>query len=321
MNIFVTTVFVSATLLVAEPATPASTCAPSDLRCTGDAYAKAARVAATDEERTRFALAAGRAYLGLFRETAKVGDLCRARQLIRQGLAQPGEHLRERLAKSATEIQAEMSRLGTTCRTPRRKSEATAPAPSTPDRDTEPLMTVVADRQAAPQPVPESTSAAPASNAPGASPPDGPPPPLPVSTAPVMRVPTAPSVADRLLGPRSPGRGLLVAGGLFMVPATLAGGLTAFAAIQLDRSTLAHNQLAAEAHSVGYTAPDVAAERRELAAEVDHWRRAVVGFSIATGVLTGAAVALIATGVAKRRTGRRLALSPALPGLLLNARF
>ena len=62
-------------------------------------------------------------------------------------------------------------------------------------------------------------------------------------------------------------------------------------------------------------------DSQELTAEAAHWRRFMVGASIAGAALGGTAVALITAGVVKRRRAARLAVSLGFRGLLLRARF
>ena len=117
------------------------------------------------------------------------------------------------------------------------------------------------------------------------------------------------------------GRGLLITGGLSLATASVLGGATAYAALRVERARADHDGLAAASNAQGYTPPDVGDMRRDLEAEALHWRRVMLGSSIATGVVTGVAVALVTAGVVKRRRSERLALQPVLPGLLLTARF
>ena len=142
--------------------------------------------------------------------------------------------------------------------------------------------------------------------------------------APTAREPTAPTTRRVDGGQPSAGhtgRGLLISGGLSLAAASVLGGATAYAALRVERARGEHEGLAAATNAQGYTPPDVGDMRRDLEAEALHWRRVMLGTSIATGVVTGVAVALVTAGVVKRRRSQRLALQPVLPGLLLTARF
>lgn len=119
-----------------------------------------------------------------------------------------------------------------------------------------------------------------------------------------------------------PGRGLLIAGGLSLVPASVLAGLAAYSAVRVERLASTYGGLAETATGQGYTDPDVDMMRRDLEQDGPHWRRVRIGTSIAAGLVTGAAVALITAGAVKRRRSlERLTLHPLVPGLLMTARF
>lgn len=134
------------------------------------------------------------------------------------------------------------------------------------------------------------------------------------SSAPGQRSP------DRPPGTR-PGRGLLIGGGVALTSACAFGALALGAMIQRDHLATQHDALASNANHDGFTTPDDDLARGQLAPEVTRWHRLMVGASISSGVLAGAAVALISTGAAKRWHSWRLAVRPAPGGILLNARF
>lgn len=294
-------------------------CAPSDLACTAREQVREAKRTTDPRERAQAFLTAARAHLALYRKTGKVAELCAARRLV------PHRHtsdLGDLPRTTRAEIEAELARLQHHC-TPPRPSPSSAPQPLGPPE------------------LPSSGDAASPAGPVGAASPDAealldverrpneviPPaaakgPEAP--TAPAVREPNAPITRPVDGGQPSaehPGRGLLITGGLSLAAASVLGGATAYAALRVERARGEHEGLAAAANAQGYTPPDVDGMRRDLEAEALHWRRVMLGTSIATGVVTGVAVALVTAGVVKRRRSHRLALQPVLPGLLLTARF
>lgn len=294
-------------------------CAPSDLACTAREQVLEAKRTTDPRERAQAFLTAARAHLALYRKTGDVAELCAARRLV------PHRHtsdLGDLPRATRADIEAELARLRHHC-TPPRSSSSSAPQPSGP-----------------PTPPPSGAAASPESPVGTASPeaealldverrPNEVMPPVAARgpeapVAPIAREPAAPTTRPVDGGQPSAGhrgRGLLITGGLSLAAASVLGGATAYAALRVERARGEHEGLAAAANAQGYTPPDVGDMRRDLEAEALHWRRVVLGTSIATGIVTGAAVALITAGAVKRRRSQRFALQPVLPGLLLTARF
>ena len=292
-------------------------CAPSDLACTAREQVLEAKRTTDPRERAQAFLTAARAHLALYRKTGDVAELCAARRLV------PHRHtsdLGDLPQTTRTEIEAELARLRHFC-TPPRPSSSSAPQPSGPPTasgaaaspespvgasspETEPLLDVEVRPS---EVVPPVTARGPET-----------------PTVPPARQPNAPLTRPVDGGQPSAehtGGVLLITGGLSLAAASVLGGATAYAALRVERARGEHEGLAAAANAQGYTPPDVGDMRRDLEAEALHWRRVVLGTSIATGVVTGISVALVTAGVVKRRRSQRLALQPAFPGLLLTARF
>ena len=286
-------------------------CAPSDLACTASEQVREAKRTTDPRERAQAFLTAARAHLALYRKTGDVAELCAARRLV------PHRHtsdLGDVPRATRADIEAELARLRHHC-TPPRPSSSSAPQPSGP-----------------PTPPPSGDTASPEGPVVTASPEaeallDVERRPNEVAHPVAARRPEAPAApTTRPVDGGQPsadhrGRGLLITGGLSLAAASVLGGATAYAALRVERARGEHEGLAAAADAQGYTSPDVGDMRRDLEAEALHWRRVMLGTSIATGVVTGVAVALVTAGVVKRRRSQRFALQPAFPGLLLTARF
>ena len=284
-------------------------CAPSDLACTAREQVLEAKRTTDPRERAQAFLTAARAHLALYRKTGDVAELCAARRLV------PHRHtsdLGDLPQTTRTEIEAELARLRHFC-TPPRPSSSSAPQPSGP-------------------PTASGAAASPESPVGTASPeaealldverrPNEVMPPVAARGPEAPAAPTTRPVDGGQPSADHRGRGLLITGGLSLAAASVLGGATAYAALRVERARGEHEGLAAAANAQGYTPPDVGDMRRDLEAEALHWRRVVLGTSIATGVVTGISVALVTAGVVKRRRSQRLALQPAFPGLLLTARF
>ena len=294
-------------------------CAPSDLACTAREQVREAKRTTDPRERAQAFLTAARAHLALYRKTGDVAELCAARRLV------PHRHtsdLGDLPRATRADIEAELARLRHHC-TPPRPSSSSAPQPIGPPtppsgeaasaespvgaslREEEPLLDV--ERRPS-KVLPSVTARAPV---------------VPI-VPPLAREPAA--LRTRPVDGGQPraghtSRGLLITGGLSLAAASVLGGATAYAALRVERARGEHEGLAAAANAQGYTPPDVGDMRRDLEAEALHWRRVMLGTSVATGVVTGVAVALVTAGVVKRRRSQRLALQPVLPGLLLTARF
>lgn len=310
------------------------TCAPSDLACTARDKAREAREATDPEERAQARLTAARAHLALYRKTGARADLCAARRLV-HGVPRRTKDLGELPQKTRTEVEAELAKLGHDCSVRRPPRPPAAPTATTPPS---PLESSAAALPAAALPtIPEVGSPIPVET--GVSPSDGeallevkPPPvdavrsrgpegPKGSTASPDPEAPTV-SLDGRRPSSTRPGRGLLIAGGISLGAASVLGGVAAYAALRVDTAMTRHDGLAAEANGQGYTSPDVGVMRRDLEADAPYWRRVMIGTAITSGVLTGAAVALLTVSAVKRRqTPARLALHPILPGLLLTARF
>lgn len=308
------------------------TCAPSDLACTAREKAREAREATDPEERAHARLTAARAHLALYRKTGARADLCAARRLV-HGVPRRTKDLGELPQKTRTEVEAELAKLKHDCSVRHPPGSPAAPTATTPS----PLESSAAALPAAALPTtPEVGSPIPVETV---SPSDGeallevkPPPvdavrsrgregPKGSTASPDPEAPTV-SLDGRQPSLTRPGRGLLIAGGISLGAASVLGGVAAYAALRVDTAMTRHDGLAAEANGQGYTSPDVGVMRRDLEADAPYWRRVMIGTAITSGVLTGAAVALLTVGAVKRRqTPARLALHPILPGLLLIARF
>lgn len=330
-----------ALLLVAPPSPPR--CAPDDLACTAEASVREANDTKDPRTRAEALLTAARAYLLLYRREAKQAHLCTAeRTLARVPRAQPpelGKYLRDLRA----EIAKEQVGLGLTCKSgspgqvsPKvarkaglsSKTPPPSPAPLT-DEPNDALAAVsppVADVSRPAQEtdlleidarnLPKLRAAAPAPE--GAALTTGP---AAMPAAPALTAAPPLHLSDRPLAPR-PGRGLLIGGGVVLTSASLFGALAVGAMTQRDHLVTRHDEIVSNATHDGYTTPDDDLAREQLALEAMRWHRLMVGASISSGVLTVAAVALISTGATKRwRLSRRLAVRPALTGVLLNARF
>lgn len=309
-------------------------CAGSDLACTARESMREARDATDPRDRAEALLTAARAHLGLYRKTDDRAELCNAWRLTPR---KHTEHLGDVPQTTRAEIKAELARLRHDCKsrsqrpTPTQTAIAppstsepaatTAPAaPSGTSASGEPLEAIVAspaddsrgeeligiDRHPTRSVRPAERQAA-AAEATPARPRTAPPAPLVRDDGPTLA---------------RPGRGLLIAGGLSLVPASVLAGLAAYSAVRVERLASTYDGLAETATDQGYTTPGVDMMRRNLEEDGPHWRRVRIGTSIAAGLITGAAVALITAGAVKRRRSlERLTLHPLLPGLLMTARF
>lgn len=305
------------TLLLHVVAAPA--CEPTDLACTARDSALEARRAADPLDRAVAHVTAARANLGLYRETGDPARLCDAQRHLDQVPRARASELGDLPRETRREVAGELSRRGHVCSPRPRRSQAVAPVapPTAPEpRPTAPseaaasdLLDVEVSRPPASGPPASATKSL--GQAPTAVHVQGPTP------APVLRG------ADAASRQQPSGRRLLIAGGVVLASGALAGGLTAVAAIRRDDAQRRHDTLAAEASVLGYTAPDVDAQRQALAADARHWRSVVISTAVAAGVATATAVALLtaAGAVKSRRASSRIAVSPLLPGVLLTARF
>ena len=304
------------TLLLHVTASPA--CAPADLACTARDSALEARRATDPLDRAVAHVTAARANLGLYRETGDLARLCDAQRHLDQVPRARASELGDLPRETRQDVAGELSRRGHVCSPRPRRSQTVAPVtpPTAPEpRPTAPsevaapdLLDVAVSRPPALGPPASATNSL--GQAPIAVHVQGPTP------APVLRG------ADATSRQQLSGRRLRIAGGVVLASGALAGGLTAVAAIRRDDAQRTHDTLAAEANVLGYTAPDVDAQRQALAADAQHWRSVVIGTAVATGVVTATAVALLTAGAVKaRRASSRIAVSPLLPGVLLTARF
>lgn len=306
------------TLLLHVAAAPA--CEPTDLACTARDSALEARRATDPLDRAVAHVTAARANLGLYRETGDLSRLCDAQRHLDHVPRARASELGDLPRETRQEVAGELSRRGHACSPRPRRSQAVAPEtpPTTPASGPRPA----ALSEVAASDLLDVAVSRPPAFGPPASAVDSP------GQAPIAVHVHGPTPAPALRGSdaasrqQPSGRGLLIAGGVVLASGALAGSLTAVAAIRRDDAQQRHDALAAEASVLGYTAPDVDAQRQGLAADAQHWRSVVIGTAVAAGVATATAVALLTAGAVKaRRASSRIAVSPLLPGVLLTARF
>lgn len=310
-------------------------CAGSDLACTARDSLREAKSATDPRDRAEALLTAARAHLGLYRKTDDRAELCSAWRLIPR---KHTEHLGDVPRTTRAEVKAELARLGHDCR-PRSQRPTSTPTAIAPPSASEPAATTTApaapsDTSASSEPL-QVIVASPADDRRGdeligierhptrsVRPAEGQVAAVVAIPARLRNAPTAPSPRGDRPALARPGRGLLIAGGLSLVPASVLVGLAAYSAVRVERLASTYGGLAETATGQGYTDPDADMMRRDLEQDGPHWRRVRIGTSIAAGLVTSAAVALITAGAVKRRRSlERLTLHPLLPGLLMTARF
>lgn len=116
--------------ITASPPIDPSSCAASDLRCTGRANTEAAQLATTTEQKVKHLYRAHRAYLALADEgSQQAQDLCRARELIKQARDLPATPIHARVVASEAETEAKFKAAGIEC--PRRRDGRFKPARTT----------------------------------------------------------------------------------------------------------------------------------------------------------------------------------------------
>lgn len=301
----------AASITTSAPIDPSS-CAASDLRCTGRANTEAAQLATSTEQKVRHLYRAHRAYLALADEgSQQVQDLCRARELIKQARDLPATAIHARVVASEAATEAKFKAAGITCpqrRDGRLKPARAAMATTTSPAEPPPLLPIVPKQAMASGDVETPT--------PGTSPD---PRSVTPSSSPATRlpdpVPTPASSTRREWSPRAfAGLGTMVLGAGLV--AGMAGSL---------RGRRAANDVILDVDR------QVEADNRELTADeatkVDQanlrWQRlsvvAVVAGTVgAAALLTGAV--LMATGL-RRRVNVSPWGGPTSAGLLLSGRF
>ena len=318
--------FAALTTALAPPP-PSAACAPSDLRCLGEAHVQEAQQA-EPSARAQYLAAASSAYIGLFRETGDWRHLCTAETLAVQGLALGP--LRAVLTRYRDEARAELSRLQAVC------PPASSPRSGAPTRPKAPTTARTRPKPPAP---PSPNDLATSETAPGtpAVPPTTlePTPPAARSTAISPPRPSALLLADAptpqpdpLLPVRAqprnrsrPGLGLLVAGGLSFGAALALGGIAGHAATRRNDLVRTGDALHHEATAQGYTDPTTAAAWPEMEAAAQRWHRALLGTAITGGLLGAVSIALLTAGAHRRHSVRNVAARPSLGGVLFLARF
>ena len=308
------------------PLPPSAACAPSDLRCLGEAHVQEAQQAEPGA-RTQHLAAASSAYIGLFRETGDSRHLCTAETLAVQGLALGS--LSAVLTRYRDEARAELSRLQAVCPpassprsgTPMRpKAPTTArtrPRPTAPLSPDNPTTSETADAPVVPPTTLEPTP--PAARSTAISPPR--PSALLLADAPTPQPDPLLPVRAQPRNPSRPGLGLLVAGSLSFGAALALGGIAGHAATRRNDLVRTGDALHHEATAQGYTDPTTAAAWPEMEAAAQRWHRALLGTAITGGLLGAVSIALLTAGAHRRHSVRNVAARPSLGGVLFLARF
>lgn len=292
------------TALAPEP------CAGNDLACIARDSVREASAATDPRDRAEALLTAARAHLGLYRKTDERAELCKALRLIP---SKHTEHLGEVPRDTRAQVRAELARLGHDCKRPTQSSTAVSSAVASSAVAEDPLIDVGRHHTGAARPAAEGrvdSLGAVESGRPRGPTTQGPDP----APAPTPRRRDRGAVAH-------PGRGLLIAGGLSLVSASVLGGVAAYAAVRVDQTASTYGGLAETATGQGYTTPDADLLRRDLEMDGPRWQQVRVGTSVAAALFAGAAVALLTARAVKRRRSERLTLRPVLSGLLMTARF
>jgi hypothetical protein len=308
-----------ALVLAAQDVTP-EICADDDNACNARRYERRAKNAAKPRDRALHLHNAHLSFRDLYDETRAARDLCEARRTFDASVSVPGQPESQRAsfeaerAKLEERERAAAIRCNVTKRAPRPRplvAGAVAPTPAP---------------EAAPPPVADKLSAEPAPSpvAPPAS--SDPPPPL-LAASPAPRPEAAPPEDPLLPVRRSsvaadarPGRSLVIAGGATLAVGLGLAGAAGYTGSLMVDARRAQWELLASVD--GYAndqqlAEDAALHRRD---------RTMRAATLALG-LTGSAtmiVGAVLVGVGARRMTRtpsRMALLPALGGLVFRARF
>jgi hypothetical protein len=309
-------------LSLAAPAVDPSTCAAEDLRCSAPAFAAAARRAVSDVERVEYLYFATRAYLALAEKSsvasASSRDLCKAKQLIDQAVKLPATELRGRVVESRRVTLSRLTAQQVQCKRPKEgkkhdapivaladaepPTELLAPTPDLDARSTSPETTVAA-HDLTQRPSPDATS----------------------NMSPMRPVGDGADAAPgesrgkqgALLQP-SPGRRLLISGGVSLAAGLTLTGVAAYTGTQ-----------ALGARREGHESTELEGTTENLMrneALEDEYRR-LGPVAIATGIAGGAAVVagIVMLCVGARRKARAAdsepMLMPVRTGLLFTVRF
>ena len=323
-------------LSMAAPAGAPAACAADDLHCSAPAFAAKARRAESDVERVEYLYFANRAYLALAEQPPKghvpSRDLCQAKQLIEQALALPATQLRGRVVESRRETLARLTEHKVRCKKSKQGKQEDPPVALADGArtDADPPAKLLAST---PVPSPE-TSASPSVEEPETA---APPPaqvavqgrtqrPAPETSAPPIGPVDTP--AERTLSEslarwevppgRSPGRRLLISGGVSLAAGLALTGVAAYTGAQaLGARRTGHESMKLEATSENLM--------RNMGLEDEYRRLGPV--AIVTGVAGGAAVvaAIVMLCVGARRKARAAdsepILMPVRTGLLFTAHF
>lgn len=308
-------------LSLAAPAVDPSTCAAEDLRCSAPAFAAAARRAVSDVERVEYLYFATRAYLALAEKSsvasASSRDLCKAKQLIDQAVKLPATELRGRVVESRRVTLSRLTAQQVQCKRPKEGKKHDAPivaladaepptellAPTPVDaRSTSPETTVAA-HDLTQRPSPDATS----------------------NMSPMRPVGDGADAApgesrgkQGALHQPSPGRRLLISGGVSLAAGLTLTGVAAYTGTQ-----------ALGARREGHESTELEGTTENLMrneALEDEYRR-LGPVAIATGIAGGAAVVagIVMLCVGARRKARAAdsepMLMPVRTGLLFTVRF
>jgi hypothetical protein len=312
-------------LSLAAPAVDPSTCAAEDLRCSAPAFAAAARRAGSDAERVEYLYFATRAYLALAEKSsvasASSRDLCKAKQLIDQAVKLPVTELRGRVVESRRVTLSRLTAQQVQCKRPKEGKKHDAPIVALADADppTELLAPApVDDLAVARSTSPETTVAAH----------DLTPRPSPAATSNMSPMRPVGDGADAAPGESrgkqgalhqpSPGRRLLISGGVSLAAGLALTGVAAYTGTQ-----------ALGARREGHESTELEGTTENLMrneALEDEYRR-LGPVAIATGIAGGAAVVagIVMLCMGARRKARAAdsepMLMPVRTGLLFTVRF
>lgn len=313
-----------AALLALQGPTAATSGAPScdvtDNRCKAERFQRQAAQASSPSQRALYFHAAYRSYMGLFKETGEVRDLCEARRTFEQSLAVEGlsETQRASFEEGRAELESRERKISARCgSSAKRRARAAAPvvaekpAPTASPRatasiDVKPaeaallqdertdLLPVSAGRKASPR-LPAGAAARPADE--------------PLSVSP----------ANTPAPPRS-GRPLVIAGGVTLGIGLSLAGVAGYAG---GRALEAH-RAGVELHEAVQGPPDDADRAKDAALEREY--RTMGPVAIGTAVAGGVAVIVgaVLVGVGGRRLARvasSTAFVPVPGGLAFHARF
>ena len=308
-------------LSLAAPAVDPSTCAAEDLRCSAPAFAAAARRAGSDVERVEYLYFATRAYLALAEKSsvasASSRDLCKAKQLIDQAVKLPATELRGRVVESRRVTLSRLTAQQVQCKRPKEGKKHDAPIVALADADppTELLAPTPVDARST---SPETTVAAhDLTQRPSPDATSNMSPMRPVGDGADAAPGESRGKQGALLQP-SPGRRLLISGGVSLAAGLTLTGVAAYTGTQ-----------ALGARREGHESTELEGTTENLMrneALEDEYRR-LGPVAIATGIAGGAAVVagIVMLCVGARRKARAAdsepMLMPVRTGLLFTVRF